>query len=102
MFDRTNRYITKGIQHEISLELQLFMWDCIDTLKEQGKELDYLQVFELTKERVDDVFFQKIEHKQEVPAYQKTHRVFPTEMVNAKVFVIDDETHSTMLLAEEY
>ncbi|MGH4049995.1 MAG: DUF960 domain-containing protein [Clostridium sp.] len=102
MFDKNNRYITKRIQQEIPLELQLFMWDCIDTLKEQANNMDYLQVFEITNERVDEVFFQRIEHRQEVPEYSMTHRVFATEMANYKVFIIDDETHSTMLLAEEY
>lgn len=101
MFDN-NRYITKGVQQEIPLELQLFMWNCIDTLKEQGQELDYLQVFELTKERADDVFFQEIEHRQEVPEYKKTYNIFPQEIVDAKVFVIDDGSHSTMMLAEDY
>lgn len=96
------RYMTKGIQLEIPIELQLFLWNCIDTLKEQGQELDYLQVFELTKERVDDVFFQNIEHRQEVPEYSKTYRVSPKEMVNVKIFVIDDGTNSVMLLASEY
>lgn len=101
MFDN-NRYITKGVQQEIPLELQLFMWNCIDTLKEQGQELDYLQVFELTKERADDIFFQKIEHRQEVPKYSMTYRLFPKDMVETKIFVIDDGSHSTMMLAEDY
>lgn len=102
MFDKSNRYMTKGIQQEIPLELQLFMWNCIDKLKEQGQELDYLQVFELIEHRADDIFYQVIKHKQEVPEYNKTYNVCPKENVNAKIFVIDDETHSTMLLAEEY
>ncbi|AWI07681.1 hypothetical protein B9W14_00905 [Clostridium drakei] len=91
-----DRYITAGVQNEIPLELQLFMWNCIDTLKEQGKKLDYLQVFELSKERADDVLYQKIEHRQEVPEYSATYRLFPKEMIDAKVFVIDDGKHSTM------
>lgn len=102
MFGKSNRYITKGIQQEIPLELQLFMWNCIDKLKEQGKELDYLQVFELIEDRADDIFYQIIEHRQEVPEYNKTYKICPKENVDAKIFVIDDETHSTMLLAEEY
>lgn len=77
-------------------------WNCINTLKEQGKELDYLQVFELSKERADDVFYQKIEHRQEVPEYSMTYRIFPSEMIDAKVFVIDDGEHSTMILSNEY
>ena len=41
-------------------------------------------------------------HSQEEPAYERTF-TFPTdEPITAKIFVIDDETHSTMLLAEEY
>lgn len=36
MFDN-DRYITKGIQAEIPLELQLFFWNCIDTRKIQGR-----------------------------------------------------------------
>ena len=39
---------------------------------------------------------------QEEPDYERTF-TFPTdEPITAKIFVIDDETHSTMLLAEEY
>ena len=102
MFDKNNRYMTKGIQNEIPLELQLFLWNCINVLKEQGRELDYLQVFELNKESIDDILFQKIEHTQEVPEYKMTYSLYSIEMVNAKIFVIDDGGYSTMLLAQEY
>lgn len=101
MFDK-DRYMTIGIKNELPMDIQLFIWECIDKLKEKETELDYLQVFELKKARVDDIFFQLVEHRQEVPEYKKEYRIFPKEMVNAKIFVIDDETHSTMLLAEEY
>ena len=37
------RYLTKGIDESIPLELQLFMWNCIDRMPEPK---DYLQVFE--------------------------------------------------------
>lgn len=102
MFNQDNRYITRGVQEKIPVELQLFMWSCIDELNAKGEELDYLQVFNLISERVDDLFFQKIGHSQEVPKYNKAFRIFSDEIVEAKIFVIDDETHSTMLLAEEY
>lgn len=102
MFDKSNRYMTKGIQNDIPVELQIFMWNCIDTLKDKGQELDYLQVFELTSERADDILFQKVQHSQEVPKYNKTYMICVKEMIGTLVFVIDDETHSTMLLAEEY
>lgn len=63
MFDKNNRYMTKVVQQQISLELQLFIWNCIDELKEQGKKLNYLQVFKLTKVRIDDIYFKNIEHR---------------------------------------
>ncbi|MBU3144616.1 DUF960 family protein [Clostridium sp. CF012] len=102
MFDKSNRYITKGIQQEMPLELQLLMWNYIDKLKEQGMELDYLQVFELIEHRADDIFYQIIEHRQEVPEYNKTYKLFSKRIINAKVFVICDGKYATMLLAEEY
>ena len=30
----TNRYLTCGVDNTIPLELQLFMWDCVDRLHE--------------------------------------------------------------------
>jgi hypothetical protein len=108
MFDKSNRYMTRGVQADIPLELQLFMWNCIDTLREQGKELDYLQVFELTENRAGDIFYQSIEHTQEVRDYRKIYKILAKETVNVKIFVINDggedmgEVYSTMLLAEEY
>ena len=102
MFESNSRYITSGVQQEIPLVFQLFMWSCIETLKEQGKELDYLQVFELTGKGGEDGFLQRIEHRQEVPEYRKTYVVQCREPITAKIFVIDDGAYSTMLLAEEY
>ncbi|MBU3190316.1 DUF960 domain-containing protein [Clostridium bowmanii] len=103
MFDKSNRYMTRGVEADIPLELQLFMWSNIDKLKEQGEILDYLQVFELTEKRANDIFYQNIEHRQEVPEYKKTYKLLSKETVNAKVFVIDDgDNHSTMMIASEY
>jgi len=102
MFNKGNRYITSGIQNEIPLEIQQFIWNCIDVLKDQGKVLDYLQVFEITKERIADVLVQKIEHTQEIPKYKMTYKVFFTEMVDDRIFVIDDKEYSTMMLSTEY
>ena len=45
---------------------------------------------------------QHIVHKQEQPPYRYELDVPCDDAVSAKVFVIDDLTHSTMLLAEEY
>ena len=90
------RYITRGVIAEIPLELQIFMWECIDRLPENR---DYFQVFEL--ENLNSI--QRITHFSEQPEYSMKY-LLPTiaNPIIAKVYVIDDGDHSTMLLAEEY
>ena len=56
---------------------------------------DYLQVFILTTTPTG----QHIVYEQEQPPYRYELEV---EWMDAKVFVIDDRTYSTMLLADEY
>lgn len=89
------RYLTKGVQAEIPLELQLFMWGCIDGLPE---ERDYFQVFRL--ENMGSI--QKITHFSEQPEYHKEYLIPTGNPITAKVYIIDSDTYSTMLLAEEY
>ncbi len=97
------RYMTRGVEKRLPLELQMLLWNMIDELKIQYKDLDYLQVFELYIEDFnEDVRIQGIIHKQEIPQYEKEYKVTVDNPVNLKVFVIDDKTHCTMLLAEEY
>lgn len=91
----TNRYITRGAQSEIPIELQIFMWSCINALPEPK---DYLQVFRLSLSDGK----QKIVHEQEQTEYKKEYMLNTTIPVTAKVYVIDDGDHCTMLLAEEY
>lgn len=88
------RYMTKGVQLEVPVVLQLFMWDCIRVVSES----DYLQIFRLSE--VDGK--QKIVHELEIPAYKREYLLAFPEKVNEKVYVIDDSDHSTMLLSEEY
>ena len=90
-----NRYITKGVQAEIPPELQLFMWELIDHMPSPK---DYLQVFKLSINRGK----QHISHESEQPEYHKEYDIETVNPITAKVYVIDDETHCTMLLAEEY
>lgn len=93
---QNRRLITKGVDENISPLLQLFMWQCIDNLP---PPLDYLQVFTLT---IYDGKL-KVVHEQEEPAYHKEYLLNTgAPFYIGKIFVIDDETHSTMLLAEEY
>lgn len=93
---QNKRLITLGVYERIPEPLQLLLWMMVDELEKQ----DYLQVFELQKTS-DGVL---IYHSQEVPPYGNIVKVqCDVEFgFKEKVYIIDDETHSTMLLAEEY
>lgn len=75
---------------------QIILWNLIDSMEVEEK--DYLQVFKLTS----DGTTQQITHSQEQPPYERTLEFRTDSPITAKIFVIDDETHTTMLLAEEY
>ena len=99
MFDK-DKYLTAGVDANIPLIAQLFMWDMIETARSKIK-LDYLQIFKLKPAKVDSAVVQVVEHSQEVPVFHQT-AAFPCDApITAKVWVIDDETHCTMLLPEE-
>ena len=90
------RYLTRGVDETIPLEIQLFLWTAIDNMPAPK---DYLQVFKLTKKGN----MQYILHKSEQPAYEMTYILTTVEnAVNAKIYCIDSEEYCTMLLAEEY
>ena len=92
---QNKRFLTRGVQAEIPVELQLFLWHCIDQLPE---ERDYFQVFKLDMCNGK----QHIHHFSEQPEYSQDYVIALANPVNQKVYVIDDNDHSTMLLAEEY
>lgn len=94
---QNQRYVTRGVNSEIPSWIQIALWIMIDSLEIQK---DWLQVFQLisNKETV------KIVQSQEEPEFSQEIEVplCGQKLVNAKVYVIDDGDHSTMLLAEEY
>ena len=92
------RYLTKGVNEQISIDLQIFCWQCYDAAKITG-EYDYLQVFELT---VTADHMQQIEHRQEVPEYKQVYQINSVHPIEQKIFIIDEGEYATMLLAEEY
>jgi len=95
------RYLTIGIKNKIQLAVQFILWEMIEEMQVEKK--DYLQVFKLVPVEVDGDMVQRITHTQEQPPYEKIITLNKlTPPVNAKIFVIDDVTHSTMLLADEY
>jgi len=94
MFDNP-RYLTCGVINSIPPPLQLFFWICIDMLPE---ERDYLQVFELAPFGG----FQQIKHTSEQPEYHKVFLLPSDNPITEKIYIIDSDTYSTMLLASEY
>lgn len=90
------RYLTKGVDGTIPLDIQIFMWEAVDRMPEPK---DYLQVFRLTEQNG----LQVIHHTTEQPVFDMTYILTTIEKpVTAKVYIIDDGDHCTMLLAEEY
>ena len=102
MFKKDNRYVTRGVNEEVDIRLQLIMWSMIDKLKdEESVELDYLQVFRIRKEGKKIV----ISQSQEVPEYSCTYEIEIEDVQiddEIKVYVIDSGEYSTMLFPSEY
>jgi len=89
------KFITRGVAENIPIPLQMLMWEMIRTLP---VDKDYLQVFSLSEKDGK----QRIIHTQEEPEYEKEYVLNITPITNGKVFVIGDNTHSTMLMDYEY
>ena len=102
MFKKDNRYVTRGVNEEVDIRLQLIMWSMIDKLNDEGNvELDYLQVFNIRKEGKRIV----INQSQEVPEYSCTYEIELEDIQiddEIKVYVIDSGEYSTMLFPSEY
>lgn len=97
MFEKSKgRYLTRGIDAEIPLDIQIFMWEAVDNMPEPK---DWLQVFNLSIENG----LQVIKHTSEQPKFDMTYILTALmKAVTAKIYIIDDGDHCTMLLAEEY
>jgi Staphylococcal protein of unknown function (DUF960) len=102
MFNKNNRYVTRGVNDEVDMRLQLIMWSVIDKLKDEGKiELDYLQVFRIRKNGNKVI----VEQSQEVPEYSSRHEIELEDVEfdgEIKVYIIDSISYSTMLFPSEY
>ena len=91
---QSGRFLTRGVVAVIPLPLQIQMWGMIKDIPTP----DCLQVFTLTGKDGE----QTVRHEQEEPVYCKMISFPYPNPVNAKIFVIDDDNHCTMMLAEEY
>ena len=96
---KNERYLTVGIANTLPPWLVFMLWDSIDNME---TPVDYLQVFSVSYEEKDGLSHLTIVHSQENPEYTQTYTAVAQDKVNAKIFVIDDGSYSTMMLAEEY
>lgn len=98
MFKKDNRYVTRGVNDEVDIRLQLIMWSMIDKLKDEGNvELDYLQVFKVRKEGKKIV----INQSQEVPEYSCTYEIELEDIQiddEIKLYVIDNGFEGSIIL----
>ena len=96
------RYITRGIDMSIPIDMQLFMRELIDNKLRNNEKLDYLQIFNLETIGGEGSALQVIKHNQQQPPFEDTYFKAVHDSATAKIYVINNGTHSTMLLAEEY
>ena len=99
MFDN-QRYITRGILSDIPSYLINLLLHMVEAM--EVSEKDYLQIFELKSEIKNGQSMQRIIHKQEQPPYENELVFAAKKTVSQKIYIIDDQTHTTMLLASEY
>ena len=106
MFDtQENRYITREVNEQVPKEMQFRCWQLIDEkVKKYEVTMDYLQIFEFNRD--DQRKTINIIHRQEEPFFVDHHECrITTDLAMfqvKKLWVIDDQTHQTMLLPEEY
>ena len=102
-----NRYITRGIANNLPIILQQQLWKLVAQREnEQSKELeaiDYFHIFQFNMHN-NQLY---IKHKQERPAYVKTHKANVKQSINiSKVYIIQEDdvdlSYYVMLLPEEY
>ncbi|WP_195346671.1 DUF960 family protein [Paraclostridium sordellii] len=90
-------YITRGIQYEVPVLLQVSMWSMIEQI---NIHRDYLQIFRLKPTSTNKVI---IEHAQEQPKYESKVIVDKVTLEgNIKVYIVIENEYMTMMLADEY
>ena len=102
MFKIDNRYVSRKVNEEVDIRIQMIIWSMIDKLKDEGViEVDYLQIFKIRKDGKKIV----INQSQEVPEHSCTYEVEieDIQIDNViKLYVIDNEGYSTIIFPEDY
>ena len=98
MFKKDNRYVTREVNEEVDIRLQLMIWSMLDKLKDEGNvELDYLQIFKIRKDGNKIV----INQNQEVPEYSCTYEIELEDIQiddEIKLYVIDNGFEGSIIL----
>ena len=98
MFKKDNRYVTRDVNEEVDIRLQLIMWSMLDKLNDEGNvELDYLQIFKIRKDGNKIV----INQSQEVPEYSCTYEIELEDIQiddEIKLYVIDNGVEGGIIL----
>lgn len=92
--------MTRGVRAQVPGYLQNILWYMIETMDVPVK--DWMQVFHLEEAYEAGKRRQKIIHSQEQPAYSHAYVIRTKHTYTCNLFVIDNGTHCTMLLADEY
>ena len=96
-----NKYVTNGIQNELSEGLTMFLWYVIEEKKrDEDFEMDYLIIFQLL---INEDGRPVVVYKQEQPVeYTKAYYPINVPLTTGTIYIIDDGTHCTMLWSREY
>lgn len=79
MFEKSKgRYLTRSVDAEIPIALQVMMWQAVDQMPEPK---DYLQVFRLSEENG----LQIVHHTSEQPQFEMAYIVEAQKPVTVKV-----------------
>lgn len=97
---KDNRHVTRNVDSTVPKKMQLFLWELIDDQVKKGKEMDYLQKFELNSTQAG----QEIKHSQVKPkhSYMILLPIAMEDCINRTVWIIDDIEYQTMLFPEDY
>lgn len=93
------KYVSKGINERLPAVLVVYLFQLIDEKKKLSMPMDYLQIFDLKSQGASML---SVTHRQEEPGYVKKHLLSYDLIIEDKIYVIDDGSHTTMMWADEY
>ncbi len=98
---RKPRYVTRAINEELNIEIQVLLWELLDSIAiKRENKMDYLQVFEIVN--IGNKI--KIINRQEQPTMKEV-LIIEQGALNVKdttVWTIDEPDKLTMLFPSDY